>query len=92
MNRTMMPLYKATYQGESVRGFEIEIAHKGKTLRYNPLNGREAISAMEELKQRGFDPVAVTETMGTDECLTLEEMKETVLMPDGWTANKELLI
>jgi hypothetical protein len=73
--------------GETVRGFEVFVPRKGrKTLVYGrgqtstPLTGQEAISCMETLTQRGFEPMARTDGYA-EEWLTLNEMREVFNVP-----------
>jgi len=72
--------------GQKVRGYEVIVARPKEkyNLRYPAkdcplLTGMESIEIMEKLAKRGFICAARTETQGTIEELTLDEMKDIVI-------------
>lgn len=62
-----------------MKKFDVVIRYKGKNIAYQNLTGERAIKTMEELKKRGFNPVAVTNANGITEQLNLKEMKQTII-------------
>ena len=89
--KTTHPITKEVVRGFQVlvckiKGLEIIKARKkdcflysaknGLSACYPYFNGKEAVAVMQELKTRGFDSLAYTESAGEGENLNLEEMIE----------------
>ena len=59
-----------------MRKFDIVFKHKNKNVAYRNLKGHVAIKTMKDLRKKGFKPIALTDSYGYIEILSLKELED----------------
>ena len=62
-----------------MRKFDVALIHRDRLVSYKDLDGKKAIKLMKSLKPRGFATIAITNSCGYTELLTLKEMENIVI-------------